>query len=69
MVGARPGAECRVIRVRSWREYVWAAIGECVRFDAGMCAWRSCVVVTAWVWMVVDETAIIGNKGGKCVSE
>lgn len=36
MVGARPGAECRVIRVRWWREYAWAAIGKCVRFDAGV---------------------------------
>jgi hypothetical protein len=32
MVGARPWAECRVIRVWSWREYVWAAIGVCGRF-------------------------------------
>jgi hypothetical protein len=36
VVGARPWAECRVIRVRSCCEYSWAAIGLCVRFDAGM---------------------------------
>ena len=35
MVGAKPGAECRVIRVRVRWEYVWAAIGVCGRFDAG----------------------------------
>lgn len=53
MNGARPRAECRVIRVRSWCEYVWAAIGLFVRWDAAV---HVSVVASreGVVWMVVD---------------
>lgn len=62
MNGARPRAECRVIRVRSWCEYAWAAIGLFVRWDAvvhvSVVASRDGVV-----WMVVDEVVRTITQG------